>query len=118
VNEIEYFAPPVVRRAWATRDVLLGAAALAMGIAACVLHMMLSPIENALAAQYKGDYVLASRVAFWLVTIPGSVIALVGMYLSVSLLARRVSTLGLAKLGAAVGVCAVYLTALTLAGSR
>ena len=118
MNEIGYFAPPAVPRAWATRDVLLGATALAMGMAACVLHMMTSPIENALAAHYRGDYVLASRVAIWLATVPGGVLALGGMFLSVSLLARRVPTFGLAKLGAIAGLVAVYVTALTLAGSR
>jgi hypothetical protein len=118
VNEIGYFAPPAVQRAWATRDVLLGAVALAMGIATFVLHAMTSPIENALAAHYKGDYVLASRVAFWLTTVPAGVLALGGMFLSVSLLARRVPTLGLAKLGAVAGLAAVYVTALALTGSR
>ena len=115
MNEIDYFAPVPVRRTWATRDVVLGATALAMGIAACVLHMMSSPIENGIAAQLKADYVLAARVTFWLATIPGGILALGGMFLSASLLARRAPTLGLAKLAAITGLVAVYMTALSLA---
>jgi hypothetical protein len=115
VNEIEYFAPAPVRRTWATRDVVLGAVALAMGMAACVLHAMSSPIENAIAAQLKADYVLASRATFWLATVPGGVLGVGGMFLSASLLARRAPTLGLAKLAAITSLAAVYMTALSLA---
>ena len=116
-EEIGYFAPPIAQRTWATRDVLLGAAALAMGMAACVLIAMSSPIESTMARYFAGDYVLASRMTFWLATIPAGVIGLGGMFMSVSLLARRVRTFGLAMLGAFTGAAAVYLTALTLSGS-
>ena len=61
---------------------------------------------------------LANRLTFWLATIPGGLLAVGALFLSVSLVARRVPTLGLAKVATLVALAATYLTALTLAGSK
>lgn len=115
MNRIEY-ATPVSRRTWTTRDVLAGATSLAVGMGACILQAAASPLESALARHWSGDYVLGSRVAFWLATIPGGLLAIVGMFLGVSVVARGAPTFGLAKLGIFISLCGVLFAAKTIAG--
>ena len=114
MNEIGYHAPRI-ERAWTTRDLVARSLSLAMGMTACLLHAATSPLENALARHWSGDYVLAARVAFWVGTILGGLLGMAGMFLGVSLVARRVPTFGMAMLGLLAGLIALYVAAMTIA---
>lgn len=113
MNQIDY-PTPVSQRLWTTRDVLAGATSLAVGMGACILQAAASPLESALANHWNNDYVLASQVAFWLATIPGGLLAITGMFLGVSVVARGVRTFGLAMLGILVNLGGVIFAGQTI----